>query len=394
MENIVSKWDKDFALDSENEPHPTYANPPKVIPSGDFVSVASSNRPSDFNTPPESVGRHSAMSGGTLSGIVTPRKRKSDEVCSCEFFSSAQKKVSTTKHAGLGKRSTSVVSLNEQLSSYDTKQNELQSFSNHIHQPFKRVKGDVLKDRTNKSRELINKYQENVHQLLDPSVCTEEMCFAHCNTTEPILSSASHCIRECRAVLTKEHRVTALSEDVCTSDMKHSETAKQSACHDVSDSCNAAYYVEATKCVDANSCDSCLCTQATDHSKPMPVLESGVSGNAMEDQQCGTDMETQHCYKHARDVLESPVYPRPVTYGHILTRNQYQNRIESTRSRVCLNVEDVLSSGDYFLEPELRTRSKKAESFKLKKLIQDVTSYPTVVLCRVDENVKEQPPKN
>jgi hypothetical protein len=330
---------------------------------------------------------HSKMSGGTLSGIVAPRKRKSDEVCSYEFYSFAQKKVSTNKHAGLYKRSRSVVSLNEQLSLCDTKRNELQSFSNHVHQPFKKVKGDVLKDRTNTPKELINKYQENAHQLLEPSVCTEEMCFAHCNTTEPILSSSSHCIQECRAVLTQEHRVTELSEDVCTSGMKHSATAKKSACYDDSDSCNAGYYVEATKCVDANSGASFLCTQATVHSEPMPVLEASVSGNVMEDQQCETDMQTRHCYRRAHDVLEPPVYPRHLTYGKNLTRNQYQNCIESTRSEVCLNVEDVLSPGDYLLEPQLRTRS----SCGLKKLIQDLSSYPTVVLCRVDENVKQEP---
>jgi hypothetical protein len=105
-------------------------------------------------------------------------------------------------------------------------------------------------------------------------------------------------------------------------------------------------------------------------------------------------MQTQHCYRGAHDVLEPSVYPRSVTYRRVLTRRQYQNRIKSTTGKVCLNVEDILSSGGDFLRPELRTRSKKAESCNLKKLIQDVASYPTVVLCRVDENVKEQRREN
>jgi hypothetical protein len=118
-----------------------------------------------------------------------------------------------------------------------------------------------------------------------------------------------------------------------------------------------------------------------------------VSENAVEDKQCETDMQTQHCYRRVHSVLKPPVYKKPATYRHTLTRRQYQNHVKSTKGKVCLNVEDVLS-GDDFLGPEFRTRSKKAESCNLKKLLQDVVSYPTVVLCRVDENVTEQPPEN
>jgi hypothetical protein len=393
MGTIGSKWNKNFTLDNQNEPLPTYAILPKDMPNEDFVSVASGNRLSHVDTPPESVGRHSKMSGGALFGIVTPRKRKSDEAWSYEFYPFAQKKVPTNKLTGLGKRSTSVVSLNEQLSSYEAKQNELQSFSNHSRQSCKKVMGDVLKDRTNTSKDIINKYQEKFHQLLDPSVSTEEMCFAHCNTTEPIPSSASR-VQECRPECTQEHRVTELSEDARTSDMNDSETAERSARYDDSGSCNAGYYVEAAKCVDANNGASCLRAQATDHSKPLPVLESCVPGNAVEEQQCKTNMLTQHKCKPLIKSLEPAVYPRPLAYGHTLTRNQYQNRIESTKNKICLNVEDVLTSEDNCLRPELRTRSTKAESWRLKKLLQDVTSYPTVVLRRLDENAKKQPPKN
>jgi hypothetical protein len=325
---------------------------------------------------------------------LTPRNRKFDEVYSYEFHSSAQKKLSATKFSGVVKKRTSVISLNEQLSSCKTKQDGLQIFSNQTHQLFKKVKGDILKDRTNTSRELINKCQEKLYQPLDPSVCPEEMCVAHSNSTETILTSASHCIQESRAVLTQEHRVTELSEDVCNSDMRQTETPERSACYDGSDGCNAGYYTDATESVDVNTGASCLCTQAADHSKPMPVHESCVSQNAVEDQQCETDMQTQHCYRQIHDALDPPVYPRPDTCRHILTRHQYQNHIKTTKGKVCLNVEDVLSSEGDFLKPELRTRSKKAESCNLKKLLQDVASYPTVVLCRVDENVKEQPHEN
>ncbi|PNF22720.1 hypothetical protein B7P43_G07131 [Cryptotermes secundus] len=392
MENILPKWDRDLKSGNknmvmQNEPLPIYATPPKDMPSGDLVSVASSNGPSDCHTPPESVSRHPEMSGATLSRRVMPRKRKFDEVGSYEFHSSAQKKL-TTKLAGVVKKHTSVISLNEQFSSCETNQDGLQSFSNQTHQLFKKVKGDVLKDRTNTLRELIIKCIEKLHQPLESSVCPEEICFAHCNSTEPILSSTSHCIQEPRAVLTQEHRMAELSEDVCNSDMRHTETPKRSACYDGSDGC----YTDATECVDVNNGASCLCTQAVDHSEPM--RESWVSQNAVEDKQWETDTQTQHCCAQVHSVLKSPVYPRPVTYRHILTRRQYQSRIKSTKDKVYLNVEDVLASGGDLPRPELRTRSKKAESYNLKKLLQDVASYPTVVLCRVDENVKEQPHEN
>jgi hypothetical protein len=383
MENIFPKWDGNFKLGNpnmmQNKPLPNCAVPLKVVLSGDLTSEASGDGPSEFNSHPESGGQQSDMSGVVLSRILTPRKRKFNEVCSHEFHSFVQTKVSATKFACLGKKSRSVISLNEQLSSYERKEDELQSFSNQTHELLKSIKGDVLKDRTNTSREVINKNQEKFDQHLGLSVSAEEICFALCNKTEPIVGSQSHRIEESRAVLMQEHRVTELSGDACSSDMKQSETARRSA--------NARYYVDATECVDANSGASYLCTKAVDYSSPLPEPVACVSGNAGEDQQCATDMQTQHCCRQAPDDLEPPLYPRPLTYGHVLTRKQYQNSIESTKGKVCLNVEDVLSSGDYFVRPELRTRSTKAESCKLKKLLQDVMSYPTVVLCRVDENV-------
>jgi hypothetical protein len=393
--SALSKWDRDFGFGNKNVVMQN-ETPPKDMPSGDVVSVASSSGPGDCYTPPESAGRHSEMSGDTLSRRVMPRKRKFDEVCSYEFHSSAEKKMSTTKLAGVVKKCTSVISLNEQLSSRGTKQDGLQSFSNQTHRLFKKVKGDVLKDRTNISRVLFNKCPEKLHQPVDPSVCPEEMCFDRCKSAEPILSSASHCIQESRAILTQEHRVTELSEDICNSNMRHTEVPKRSACYDGSDGCNAGYYTDATENVDVNNGASCLRTQAADHSKPMSVHESCVSQNAVEDQQCETDTQTRHWhhYRQARDVLEPPVYPRPLTSRHVLTRRQYQNHKKSAKGKVYLNIEDVLSSGGDFLGPELRTGSKKGESYNVMKLLQDITSYPTVVLCRVDENIREHPHEN
>jgi hypothetical protein len=398
MGNIFSKSDRDFRLGSknmamQNEPPSIYLTPLKDMPGGDLVCVASSNVPNDCYTPPESVCRHSEMSSATLSRRVTPGKRKFDEVCTYEFHPSAQKKVLTTRLAGVVKKSTSLISLNEHLSLCETKQGGFQSFSDQTHQSFKKVKRDVLKDRTSTLRELNNKCGEKHQQPLNLSVRKEEMFSAHCNTTEPILSSASQCIQEPRAVLTEEHRVTELSEDVCNSDMKHTETPQRSACCDGNDSCNAGYCVDATEHVDVSSGASCVCTQAAGHSEPEPVLESCVQGNAAEEQQCETDLRTQHCYRKSRDALGPPVYPRPLTHTHILTRRSFQNSIKSIEGKVCLDVEDILSSSDD-LRLEFKTRSMKAKILNLKKLLKDLVSYPTVVLCRIDGNIQEKPLEN
>lgn len=284
--------------------------------------------------------------------------------------------------------------MNEQLSLCDTIE-RLQSFSDQIHH-FKKAKHDVLKERTNTLNDLSYECRKR-HQPLSLSVCQ-----SHCNITGPDVSPESYCLQESRAVLSQECKMTELFQEMCNSDMEHTATCRRYVFRDGDDSC-----ADTTKqrdivgadvngnasCSDSSDCGGpCLSNQARGHNDFLSLhVESHVLVNRAEGQQTETAMGTHSCCRRLCDIQQLPVYPRPLNYTHILTRRQFENRIKSIEGKVSLDVEDILSSSDDLPWPDLRTRSMKGKRCNLKKLIQDIMSYPTVVLHRMGDKIQEKP---
>jgi hypothetical protein len=137
-----------------------------------------------------------------------------------------------------------------------------------------------------------------------------------------------------------------------------------------------------------SSCGNSSYTQAGGNIDSLPAqIKSRVLRNTAEGRQSKTD--TQSHSRRFYNVLEPPIYPRPFNYSHILTRRQFQNYMKSTEGKVYVDVKDILSTSDDLLRAELKTRSMKAKLGDLKKVVQDIMIYPTVVLCRIDDKIQE-----
>jgi hypothetical protein len=205
-------------------------------------------------------------------------------------------------------------------------------------------------------------------------------------------TDSSNCDRSCTQAEGHSDSLSELSQEVCNSDMEHTESPR-CAC------CDTGYCTFATECrdiegvdisngascTDSSNCDR-SCTQAEGHSDSLSVHVESTG------EQSETDTKTQS--RRLYNVLLPPVYPRPLNCTHILTRRQFQNHFKSTESKDCLDVNDILSLSDDFLGPELRTRLMTAKIYNLKKFLQDMMSYPTVVLCRIDNKIWEKPLDN
>lgn len=387
LQSSASKWDiglklGDKSMVTQNESPAIYLIPLKDVQSGNTVSMTSGNGDSNCHTVPQNVDRHVHLSGGTLSRRVMSRKGKFHDVCSFESSYPSQKRgVPADKLACLVKESSSLVSLDEQLSPC-CNQKGLQSFSDQTSHSIKELNGDVLKDTTNALGNLTTKYQKKCYQTQDLTIYSEGMCPTDC--TGSCLSLASHCLEESTAVLMQEHKMIELSQEVCNSDMERTKVPRCTCC-DADDSCNSGCCAVTTECRDMKHVDVNTGTPSTGSSS---CDRSGTQAGGYSDCISAHGIEIRSC--RFRDVLEPPDYPRPLSYTHTLTRSQFQNHVKSIEGKVYLDVNDILSYNDDFMRPEPRTRSMKAKRYNLKKLLQDMMSYPTVVLCRIDDKIQEQ----
>jgi hypothetical protein len=212
------------------------------------------------------------------------------------------------------------------------------------------------------------------------------------------MDQTSQSFKEVKRGILKDMTNRMRDEEVCNSDIDHTETSRD-ACCDANESSNTGHCVVATECrdvegEDVNNGASCMHTDVSDrshsyiqaggHGDSMSVCEEpSVLGNTAEGQQSETAAKTRNHHR-TRGHMEPTVNPRPLNCTRVVTRQQFQ-KLRRTEGKISLDVKDILSSRVELLRPEFRTRSMKVMLEKMKHVLQYLTSYPVVVLDRIDD---------
>ncbi|PSN37714.1 hypothetical protein C0J52_16911 [Blattella germanica] len=80
---------------------------------------------------------------------------------------------------------------------------------------------------------------------------------------------------------------------------------------------------------------------------------------------------------------KAAVYPRPLDYSHVLTRKQFATQVQDEDGLIPLTIDQFISS--YNIWPKEEKMTNTGAVFNMKKMFEDLQSFPTVILHRIED---------